>query len=372
MDSLRSLGWWFSISNNLESLNPVHVTLKLFGVMIYTVVDRVNCRLEVTLGDWILVAIYATSRIYGMFDGFANQKWQMLIESDLPATVYGMAYTIFFIVLMMTVMPFYLLLLHRRYEHLLQLLDEFDLETTGYFLISPTALAIIFAITFISRDYSYVWDTVLFLAVFTISCFASMSQHSGLNVMILAIDSRMQLMNRVIRTMLEPTDMTVGQQKDLVMKLAKSFDRLCDATENVNLVLCAPNFFNFINIFFLHVIACYACTRVFLNQAAPKETTNSLLYLSWSGFFNLFVFQTITFAAGLRRKTANFAGAVHRCLNQPHNRSIIDRLQQLSEQIDNREPVITFFLFELQPSLIIQAASELATYMLILIQFEMQ
>lgn len=94
--------------------------------------------------------------------------------------------------------------------------------------------------------------------------------------------------------------------------------------------------------------------RVLLSRATPSEATNAMLYLSWSGYFNLFVFQTVAFATTLRQQTAKFAGAVHYCLNQAHNQSIIDRLQQLSEQIDNRRPLITFFLFELHPSLIIR------------------
>ncbi|XP_058817588.1 uncharacterized protein LOC131680889 [Topomyia yanbarensis] len=384
----RSLAWWFPVRNNLESLSQLQVVLKLFGVMIYTVVDRVSCRIEITLGDWLLLAIFTTLRVYGTVDGLVNDRWQPLVESDLQAVMYGMGFTIFFMIVLLTVLPFYLMLLHRRFEVLLQLLNEFDEEfnrlgyprdhryhhfrTTGYVLLCLTALAIIFAITFMLRDRNFLWEALLFLSTFNATCFAYTLQHAGLNMMIFATHSRMELMNRYIREMLGPEGGNGRQKEDLVMQLARLYDKLCDVTEIINVVLCAPLFFNFINTFFLHVTSCYACMRILLNRATPSETSNSLLYLSWSGYFNIFVFQTVTFATRLRQQTSTFVGAVHRHLNQPHNRRIITRLQQLSEQIDNRAPSVTFFLFELHPSLIIQAGGELATYMLILIQFEMQ
>ncbi|XP_053690857.1 uncharacterized protein LOC128739399 [Sabethes cyaneus] len=387
--SWRSLTWWFPVRNNLDSVNQLHLMLKLFGVLVYTVIDRVNYRIQGSLSDWLLLTLFTVVRCYAILDGALNGHWTILIQSDLAAVRYGMGFTVFFMMVLFTVVPFYLLIQHKRFEALLTILHEFDEEvsrygylrdhryhhfrTTMYLLICLTVLTAIFAVAISFRPESSLWNGMIFIGNFTEICFAITLGHAALIILIFSIHSRVQLLNQCICEKLSQAGSYEEKRKsDLVNHMARMYDKLCDATEIISIVVCAPLFLNFINIFFLHVISCYACMRVLLSRATPSEATNAMLYLSWSGYFNVFVFQTIGFASALRQQAAKFAAAVHHCLNQPHNQSIIDRLQQLSEQIDNRGPFITFYLFELHPSLIIQAGGELATYMLILIQFEMQ
>ncbi|XP_055543579.1 uncharacterized protein LOC129729121 [Wyeomyia smithii] len=386
--SWRSLTWWPPVSNNLDSVNQLHLMLKLFGVLVYTVTDRVRYRIRVTSRDWLLLASFTIFRLYGMLDGLINGYWRILVQSDQAAVAYGMGFTLFLMMALFAVIPVYLLIQHKRFGDLLIILHEFDEEfmqygyprdhryyhfqTTMYLSVCLTVLTIFGGVITLHPGDS-MWTAATFLVNFIQTCFASTLCHAALIITILSINSRMQLLNQCINEKLHQAGSWENKRKpDLVNLMARMYDKLCDASEIISVVMCAPLFLNFINIFFLHVISCYACMRVLLNRATPSEATNAVLYLCWSGYFNLFVFQTVGFATALRQQTARFAGAVHSCLNQSHNQSIIDRLQLLSEQIDNRGPFMTFFLFELHPSLIIQAGGELATYMLILIQFEMQ
>ncbi|XP_062555883.1 uncharacterized protein LOC134220804 [Armigeres subalbatus] len=124
--------------------------------------------------------------------------------------------------------------------------------------------------------------------------------------------------------------------------------------------------------FFLHLLSFYAGMRVFMHLATHQQTINALLYLSWSIYFSIFVSQSVIYLSALKHQKSTLVSVIHRCLNLPHNEKLINRFYQLLEQINCRAPHITFYLFELHPIIYVQVCGELATYLLILVQFDLQ
>lgn len=212
--------------------------------------------------------------------------------------------------------------------------------------------------TLIPRDTKWLLETWLFLAIVNASSAGYTLYHTALNMAILAIHSRLQLMNRCVQERLERD--TGGDEADartnLVVQLAKLYDKLCDASSAISVVFGVPHAVFFINIFFMHVVACYAILRVLLGIASAREAANAWIYLGWSGYFNSFLFQTVVFDAAMKQQTDKFCTTVHRCLNAVHNLPVVEQLLQLAEQVASDAPNITYFLFELHPSVLVQVS----------------
>ncbi|KXJ77036.1 hypothetical protein RP20_CCG008392 [Aedes albopictus] len=388
--------WWFSVLNNVDSLNHIHVALKVFGIVAYTIVDRINCEIIVSVSDLVLLAIFSLFRIYGIVIGVQNELWETLVDGEPAAIVYGFASLMVLVIVVISVTPIYVMVHRQKVQDILKDFKEYDDEVgqLGYpmnhqyyhfrvsvFLtICLAALGAIVAITLSLRNIEYQLDVLIFLAFFCAGCFGNTLFHTALNVLILGVHGRLQLLNRCLKELLQETDgrsinqHKVGQlRRDVVIvQAAKLYDKLCDASEGISVVFSSPLILQSINTFFVHLLSSYAGMRVFLHQATPQQTVNAGLYLSWSLYFLFFVCQTILYLAALRHQKSILLGIVHRSLNLPQNEFLIDRFHQLSEQITSRAPHITFFFFELHPLIIVQACGELATYLLILVQFDMQ
>lgn len=99
--------------------------------------------------------------------------------------------------------------------------------------------------------------------------------------------------------------------------------------------------------------------RVFMHLATHQQTINALLYLSWSIYYSIFVSQSIFYLSALQHQKSTLVSVIHRCLNLPHNKTLINRFYQLLEQINCRAPHITFYLFELHPIIYVQVDHQL-------------
>ncbi|XP_039440754.1 uncharacterized protein LOC120421592 [Culex pipiens pallens] len=383
-----TLRWWFPVAGTLGSLSPLYVALKLFGVTLITVGDQ--DRVRVTLADWCLLAIVTGVKFWGVLDGIVRGYWKGFVDSEVEVIEYCLGFSLIVMILVVLVVPFYVMLHLKRVEDLLGDLKAFDeeLKRLGYprnhryyhfitTIVVTSCLVVIGLVmlsTLIPRDTKWLLETWLFLAIVNASSAGYTLYHTALNMAILAIHSRLQLMNRCVQERLERD--TGGDEADartnLVVQLAKLYDKLCDASSAISVVFGVPHAVFFINIFFMHVVACYAILRVLLGIASAREAANAWIYLGWSGYFNSFLFQTVVFDAAMKQQTDKFCTTVHRCLNAVHNLPVVEQLLQLAEQVASDAPNITYFLFELHPSVLVQACGELATYLVILIQFDMQ
>nr|NP_001345191.1 gustatory receptor 33b [Aedes aegypti] len=393
-------GWlnsrWFSVQNNVDSLNHIHVALKVFGIVAYTIVDRVNCEIIVSVSDLVLMAIFTVFRIYGIVIGVQNELWKTLVDGEPTAIAFGFASLMILVIIVNTITPIYVMIQRRRVQDILKDFKEYDdelgrlgyprnhqyfhLRVAIFLTICLIALMAISAITLLLRDIEYETDEFIFLSFFGAACFGITLFHTSLNVLILGVHGRLQLLNRCLEEMLlEESELMSNklhartQRRDeLLIHAAKLYDKLCDVSEAISVVFCGPLILQSINMFFVNLLSSYASMRVFLHQATPQQTINAGLYLSWSLYMVFFICQSILYLAALRQQKSTLLSIVHRSLNLPHNEFLIDRFHQLSEQITSREPHITFYFFELHPLIIVQVCGELATYLLILVQFDMQ
>lgn len=110
----------------MESLNQFLLALKLFGVMIFTVVNRENFSIRVTISDWLLLAVFTIARLWGSLSGIVRKQWQPYVRSELESVTAVMAFPIFCVPLLVVLIPFYVLFHQRRIEDMLRALKEFD------------------------------------------------------------------------------------------------------------------------------------------------------------------------------------------------------------------------------------------------------
>ncbi|XP_055642081.1 uncharacterized protein LOC129778929 isoform X2 [Toxorhynchites rutilus septentrionalis] len=252
-----SLTWWFRIRSNLESLNQFLIALKLFGVMIFTVVNRENFTIRVTLSDWLLLAVLSIARIWGTLTGIVRKQWQPYIRSELESVTYVMAFPIFCVPLLVVLIPIYVMFHQRRIEDMLRALKDVDdgsrrigylrnhryhhFTTTMYLLMCLAFLLSVLVITMLIQGIEYVSDATFFITMLTMAGLGYTLYHTALNVMILAIITRLILLNRCLKEKLQFEGAFNGRKAELVIQLAKLFDSLCDATDAINIVLCIPH-----------------------------------------------------------------------------------------------------------------------------------
>lgn len=255
--------WWFPVRNNIEALSQSHVFLKVLGLLPYTVANRVNGTIIVSVSDLLVLVLFTLFRVFGIASGLSTGEWKTIFESETVVIMYGLGFTMFFNMILNTLTPFFVLYHIRRVEAMLRDFDEFDAELgrlgyprdhqyyhftiTVFLTLCLVALGIIMAITLLLRDVSSQANMVVLLGNFNAATFGYTLFHTVLNVMILGVHSRLKLLNRCTAELMKGEE---WPQKDLrsrwrrkdelVIQLAKLYDKLCDATDGVNAVFGSP------------------------------------------------------------------------------------------------------------------------------------
>lgn len=261
-------GWlnsrWFSVQNNVDSLNHIHVALKVFGIVAYTIVDRVNCEIIVSVSDLVLMAIFTVFRIYGIVIGIQNELWKTLVDGEPTAIAFGFASLMILVIIVNTITPIYVMIQRRRVQDILEDFKEYDdelgrlgyprnhqyfhLRVAIFLTICLIALMAISAITLLLRDIEYETDEFIFLSFFGAACFGITLFHTSLNVLILGVHGRLQLLNRCLEELLLQEGELLSKQllvrtqrrDELLIHAAKLYDKLCDVSEAISVVFCGP------------------------------------------------------------------------------------------------------------------------------------
>ncbi|XP_050086646.1 uncharacterized protein LOC126571852 [Anopheles aquasalis] len=156
----------------------------------------------------------------------------------------------------------------------------------------------------------------------------------------------------------------------LIRKVRQLQDKLCDVTTNCSACFGVPVVFVMVHSLTCQLVVMYAFIRVLAHQYGGTELSDTIYYIVGSSLYALLPTFSIALAGELRKSCITTWKRVHGLINKASSTEIEDELQWLSEQMSHRMPSIDLQWFDVDWPIYVKACSELATYLIIMIQFE--
>ncbi|XP_055540605.1 uncharacterized protein LOC129727139 isoform X1 [Wyeomyia smithii] len=199
---------------------------------------------------------------------------------------------------------------------------------------------------------------------------------------LLVVQSRFRALNRIIR-MYFPTNPTCSgfpsvhtettvcsekEQLTVIKQIKILHDKLNDVVELVNYCFSVQITFCVGLCFVIGVVCSFGLFRAFIYR-------NELFYMGvlnfiWYMYYLFFVLFFIAVGSKITREGKRIGVLVHKAINCSTSSAVINELNIFSQQLLHRSPVITCGLFVYDWTLLYTMIGATATYLIILIQFD--
>ncbi|XP_041764907.1 putative gustatory receptor 2a isoform X5 [Anopheles merus] len=260
---------------------------------------------------------------------------------------------------------------HNRQHRLLTVLCSIVL---GSFLF----LLLVTISTVTSRLESFA-TPALDVAALAISSFCFLLQIVQFTVMVLLVLSRYQAINELFRMYFPTSPSAVGnpsefaicsekEQINVLKQIKILHDKLNDVVELVNYCFSVQITFCVGLCFVIGVVCSFGLFRAFIYR-------NELFYMGvlnfiWYMYYLFFVLFFIAVGSKITREGKRIGILVHKAINCSSSSAVINELNLFSQQLLHRSPVITCGLFVYDWTLWYTMIGATATYLIILIQFD--
>ncbi|XP_035919757.1 uncharacterized protein LOC118517587 isoform X4 [Anopheles stephensi] len=220
---------------------------------------------------------------------------------------------------------------------------------------------------------------VLDMMALAISSFCFLLQIVQFAVMVLLLLSRYSAINKTFRMYFPTTPSAVGNRSEFaicsekeqinVLKQIKILhDKLNDVVELVNYCFSVQITFCVGLCFVIGVVCSFGLFRAFIYR-------NELFYMGvlnfiWYMYYLFFVLFFIAVGSKITREGKRIGILVHKAINCSSSSAVINELNLFSQQLLHRSPVITCGLFVYDWTLWYTMIGATATYLIILIQFD--
>uniref|UniRef100_A0A182NR13 Gustatory receptor n=1 Tax=Anopheles dirus TaxID=7168 RepID=A0A182NR13_9DIPT len=379
--------WWPNANDHVHSFAPIWISAQLFGV--HTIShDQANYKPSM----WELLSAFGLTalRIYLIHATLTTDSWDLLFKSSSVIVEQGLDILLKLPLLLMLISPWLQLLrkpIILTISHDLKVFDEM-IESYSYpqsfqfyhaitTMISVVCIANPLIILAWIRGFSF-WIQHFFVITFVAASWTGgLLFNSFFNVLILHIVGRLESINDILNNILH--NETIGSDApkplNLIKALMRLHDKLSDISSNCSSCFCYTVYCEYIVLMMLHVMAAqilavFAVIRVIFYHYDETEFKDCVLYLIGTSFYCILPLIAIWFAADLKKRTIITWKLVHRIINTTNSAEVEDLLQQFSEQMSHRTANVDFRFVDGDWSLLVKACSEVATYLIIMMQFE--
>uniref|UniRef100_A0A182FZN7 Gustatory receptor n=1 Tax=Anopheles albimanus TaxID=7167 RepID=A0A182FZN7_ANOAL len=375
--------WWFSCESFVQSFAPIWGATKVCFVH--------NVSLNGTDGDnrtvrWLKLIAITVFRIYLLSVTLTTDSWDLIFISSSPLVERGLGFLL--------KMPFLYLLfiqwiMEYKKEQVVRVFSDmecFDAEIIKFncsrnyqlFHLMASVWVVVLntvpsVILLLMRGYQFVVNN------FSVCGYISFSWNGGLCYFTLfilllhAILIRVDAINLVLKNLSAVIMEKKGNTHDtirLIRKVRLLHDKLCDVATNCSACFGVPVVFVMIHSLTCQLLVMYAFIRVHTYRYGDIELSDTIYYLVGSSLYALLPTFSIMLAGELRKSSITTWKRVHELINKASSTEVEDELQWLSEQMSHRIPTIDLQWFDVDWPIYVKACSELATYLIIMIQFK--
>ncbi|XP_058060931.1 uncharacterized protein LOC131211471 [Anopheles bellator] len=357
--------------------------MKLLGVHVISA-DSHTAK-EGAAVQWFWIVLLTLLRIYFIFVTLRTDAWGLIHISSSGLVEQSMA------ILMQ--LPFFALLLtpwlfqaHKvRILRMFSDLERFDAEIAKlcccrnyqvHHLLGSlsTVMCCIFHPIFLAgiRGVEF-WSDHFMAGAFMSYCWSGgICFYMMFNLLLYFVWTRAETINHVLKKLTYRIDSECDVQETLrlIRTLRKLQDKLCDVTHDCSVSYGTPMVMLMIHILVSLLVATFAFLRVVFYRYIAAEAYDAAFYMVGTVLYSALSIMSIALAGELRKCSINTWKLVHRLINLTTSAEIEDELQWLSEQMSHRLPSIDLLFFDVDWLLLVRATGELATYLIIMIQFD--
>ncbi|XP_058450015.1 uncharacterized protein LOC131429718 [Malaya genurostris] len=387
---------WFTVTNIYESIGPLYYPLKAFGLAAIPY-NQISTRRS-TVAPWlyllVFVAFYSYIAYFWMFLNPFQSRYRSLILDRIEDLYTLIFYLLAVVGIMMSYLMRYKIEMILRYQHevdsvLLQLGTKMQ-HARHHRLLTVTVVLVVVITVSISTGYFRVFS--YFISVdrhtyqrqlaYTIymNCF-ELSIGSGIFSVYL-LRKRYAAVNDTFRMYFPTTPTSTGflsvhtettvcnekEQLAVLKQIKILHDKLNDVVELVNYCFSVQITFCVGLCFVIGVVCSFGLFRAFIYR-------NELFYMGvlnfiWYMYYLFFVLCFIAVGSKITREGKRIGVLVHKAINCSTSNAVINELNIFSQQLLHRSPVITCGLFVYDWTLLYTMIGATATYLIILIQFD--
>ncbi|XP_058824472.1 uncharacterized protein LOC131685071 isoform X2 [Topomyia yanbarensis] len=388
--------WWFTVTDIYQSIRPLYYPLKLFGLAV-SPFNRSPAR-ESRLLAWLYLFAFGALYTYIAYVWMYLNPFPSRYKSVILDGIEDLYTLMFYLLAVHGMLMFYLVrdkigtILKAQYEVDLVLARlGTKVHHAKHHRQLMVAIAIVVAIAAgITAGYYRVFISFLNVDRFTLQRQVAyvifmhnfeLTVGSGTFLMHL-LRQRFAALNDTLRMYFPTTptssgflsvhtETTVCNEKEqlAVLKQIKILhDKLNDVVELVNYCFSVQITFCVGLCFVIGVVCSFGLFRAFIYR-------NELFYMGvlnfiWYMYYLFFVLFFIAVGSKITREGKRIGVLVHKAINCSTSSAVINELNIFSQQLLHRSPVITCGLFVYDWTLLYTMIGATATYLIILIQFD--
>ncbi|EJY57724.1 AAEL007935-PH, partial [Aedes aegypti] len=390
---------WFMIVNVYDSIRPVTHLLKWFGLWSNGWRTEAKCQWKAWY-TWLYVTLFMVLNVYTAFATIHIQQFNNVHNSlIIGRSVYCFSTTMFATAMYSILCTCYT---KKKIETLLKNLHEVDsalfnmktqLDHQRHHFQLVLGLVGIFTVTIALTVFSYeiyattvpwfrytvtsILTFIVTLGYFTINMVVATTITSMLLVRLRALNATFRMYFPTtpscggFLSSTSHTETVICNEKEqlAVLKQIKILhDKLNDVVELVNYCFSVQITFCVGLCFVIGVVCSFGLFRAFIYR-------NELFYMGvlnfvWYMYYLFFVLFFIAVGSKITREGKRIGVLVHKAINCASSSAVINELNIFSQQLLHRSPVITCGLFVYDWTLLYTMIGATATYLIILIQFD--
>uniref|UniRef100_A0A182VW92 Gustatory receptor n=1 Tax=Anopheles minimus TaxID=112268 RepID=A0A182VW92_9DIPT len=379
-----TLSWWPKINDHVLSLSPTWNASRLFGAFIlpFNPANEKSTVLEL-----LATAALATLRVYMIYITITSDSWDLLFMSSSQFVEKSLDMLLKIPMGFVLVIPWIFLLRKPQISQLSYDLGVFDklVMKNGYpqnyqfFHFISTIVAIIdiimpMTILTAIRGMSFMKEHFIVLSFIGTSWSAGLLFNTTFNMILYHMLYRVEVINDLLRKLLNH-DHYKNNKEDtmkLIRLLMRLHDKLGDIANNCSRCFAMMIILGMIHVLISQMLTTFALSRVIFYHYDVNELIDCTFYIIGTTGYSAVPIVTIWMAGSIKKRTIITWKLIHRFINTTDDIEIEDLLQQFSEQLNHRSPCIDFRFFDVDWPLLVKACSEAATYLVIMIQFDIK
>uniref|UniRef100_A0A182RG20 Gustatory receptor n=1 Tax=Anopheles funestus TaxID=62324 RepID=A0A182RG20_ANOFN len=406
-----TVSWWPKISDHIQALSTIWNTSRAFGAFTVPFNPRTDKPTTIELlSSTVLTAI----RLYMIYVVFTTDSWDLMFTSSSQYVEKGMDILLKIPIVLVVIFPWIFLLRKVQFIQISYDIGVFDKQMLKYNHPLNYQFFHIFATLF--TIVNVVVPLIILVAMrgvrfwmehFIVLTFIGSSWSSGLmfntvfNILLYHILYRVQVINDLLRyakcqfSKMTSRGNTTANKKfpflffrkllyqdrfqldtantlALIKTIMRLHDKLGDIANNCSRCFAITTVLTMIHVLVSQILTTFALIRVVFYHYDAIELKDCILYIIGTTTYCWMPICTIWMAGDIKKRTIVTWKLIHRFINTTDDIEVEDLLQQFSEQMNHRSPSIDFRFFDVDWPLLVKACSEAATYLIIMIQFDVK
>ncbi|XP_035919726.1 uncharacterized protein LOC118517577 [Anopheles stephensi] len=315
---------------------------------------------------------------------FTTDSWNLLFTSSSQYVENGLDILLKIPIAMVVCIPWIMLVRKPQIARLShdfiifdKLMTKFKYQNNyQFFHIIATIFAVIdilipLAILAAIRGFNFWFVHFLVLGFVGFSWSGGLLFNTTFNILLFHILYRMEVVNDLLRDILHSDRSQSSKEATLeqIKTIMRMHDKLGDIANNCSRCFAISIVLTMLHVLVSQLFTVFAFVRVLFYHYDANELKDCIFYIIGTTSYCMMPISTIWMAGDIKKRTVVTWKLIHRIINTTEAMEVEDLLQQFSEQMNHRSPSIDFRLFDVDWPLLVQACSEAATYLIIMIQF---